>query len=135
MAEQKKAASFADLEKADGVEYDYVDAYGITVKIGSLTSADMLEWVEANEDKDKRKQAGLRMLVKSIVDEEGNRLPGIDTPEGFDKHLGVFRRKSSTGNSKVIRACLDLNGLGDAKAPNVSSEVATDTSSTDSPAS
>jgi len=128
---EKKVASFEELEKADDTEYDTVEAYGITTRIGSLCSADMIEWVESNDDKDKRKEAGLRILVKSVVDEDGNRIPK-DKHEHF---LEVFRRKGTKSNGKMVDAILRLNGLRGKGAviPNALSEEATDTSLTGSP--
>lgn len=133
---KKKVATFQDLERANDTEYATVDAYGVTVEIGSLSSEDLLEWTEDNEDPAKRKRAGLRLLVKSLVsrDEEGN--PQRVTKENFDHMLRVMAGKSTNANNKVIDEALKLNGLGKAKGqqiPNVSSEGVSEGSPTDSP--
>lgn len=96
-----------DIIDANVINYDTVKAYGGKVRIGSLNSDDMLEWIEQNEDKDKRKRAGLRLLVRSLVDKDGNRVPENRIEEAVNK----FGKKDAKENGKVIEAALRLNGL------------------------
>ena len=125
----QKVASFAELEQADGIEFDTVEAYGKTISIGSLSSADMFEWVESNnsEDKTVRREAGLRLLIKSIVDENRARLPKAD----HERWLTLFRNKSNKENGKVVAAALKLNGfdkMAGVVLKNDSGEASTDAS-------
>lgn len=109
MSEQKKVVSLAELRtrKIDNVKYDYVDAYGTTVRIGSVSSADMLEWVEGNQDPAKKKISGLRLLVKSVTDEEGTRY----AKEDYDAVVEDFKNKDAQENGKVLAKVLILNGF------------------------
>lgn len=110
MSEQKKATvSLIELRKREinNVKYDYVEAYGQTIRIGSVSSADMLEWVEGNKDETKKKVSGLRLLVKSLTDEEGNRYRAED----YDAVVKDFSEKDAQENGKVIKTALILNGF------------------------
>lgn len=125
--------SFDKLRTADKTEYDVVKVYGEEVRVGSLTAAEILKWVEENDTD--RKNAGLRLIVRSVVDEEGNRLPVAS----HEEWMVVFNNKNPRENGKLVRAILALNGLGK-KAEEVqealkndSSETATDASPSDSP--
>lgn len=130
--------SLKDLKNksTDGKNYDTVDVYGGQVVIASLSSADMIEWLESNEDDVKKKEAGLRLIVKSIIEEETKE----SIPEGsYEEYLDAFRQKDARENGKLVKAILILNGLSTAAekmesaltAPkNDSSEVATDASPT-----
>lgn len=110
-----KVASFEELEKADDTTYDEVAALGLIIRIGSLSAADINEWVEANEDPQKKKEAGVRLAVKSIVNEDGARLPGCsdaDFEEAlFEAQVVTMRRKNASSVGKIVKAALALNGL------------------------
>lgn len=138
-----KALSFADLrqESCTGKTFKEVPAYGGVVTIGTLSSAFMIEWLEDNDDPVKKRRAGLRLLVRSLVDPT-TKEPA--PPEQLDELLEVFSRKDSRENSKVIAAALELNGLRakgqttttitpEDERKNGSSEAPTDASRTDSP--
>lgn len=128
--------SFAQLkDKAtNGVEYVTVKAYGGEVRLGSLSSADMMEWFADNEDAGKKKIAGLRLLVKSLVNEEGDRVPEDEVEE----MVKAFEKKDASHNGKVIAEALKLNGMtrkAKELLKNDSSETLTDVSPSSSPAS
>ena len=120
-------ASFDEIAQADDTEYAEVEAYGTTVRIGSLNSVDMIEWAEAKDEG--RMAAGLRLIVKSLVDAEGNRVP----KDKFEALLASFKLKNARSNTKVINAALKLNGFGADEAKNDSGEAASEGSATDSP--
>lgn len=98
-------ATFAELEQANDTEYVEVEAFGKTLRLGSLNSADMMEWIEGNETE--KKNAGVTLIVKSLVDKDGKRVP----KEKFDELVAAFRNKSAKSNTKVITAALKLNGF------------------------
>lgn len=112
-----KAFSIEQLKAVDDTQYGQVEAYGGVVDLGSLCSEDMIEWLEDNDDETKKKEAGLRLLVKSIGeaerDEAGNVVKFTRIPkEQHDEVRALFRKKDAVNNGKVIRAILELNGLG-----------------------
>lgn len=106
---EKKIASLAELleASADDTEYAVVDVFGTRVRLGSLPAGHMLDWLEANEDPTKRRDAGIRLVVQSIVDEDGNRVSDADIP----KYLLAFRNKNNVSVSKVVAEILKLNGM------------------------
>jgi hypothetical protein len=103
-----KVLSFDDILSANDTRYDEVEVWGGVVRIGSLTAGDMIEFVESNEGPAKR-TAGLRLIIKSLVDADGKRI-------GQDSHLDGLRKKDNESTSKVIKAILKLNGLDTKKA-------------------
>lgn len=127
--------SLDELLEANVVKYDRVEAYGGVVRIGSLSSYDIIEWTEGNSDKAKQKYAGLRLLVKSLVDKDGRRIPEEQVEAAIEK----FKAKDAQENGKVIKAVLQLNGMNVAAkkleaAKKDSSEATSDASPTASPA-
>ena len=69
-----KVLSLAEIEAADDLEYATIPAYkeGEFFRIRSVTAGDMVEW--SGSDETKRREAGLRLIVKSLVDGNGDRL-------------------------------------------------------------
>lgn len=140
MSEQKVGASFDEIYEADETKYEFVeDVYGLpSIEIGSLSSESMLEWIEENEDKEKSKLGGLRLLVRSLISRKNGkpeRVGKSDSPE-FARMLEVLKTKSTLSNNKAIKACFKLNGIEKARAaasPNGLSEGVTGTSPSDSP--
>jgi len=94
-------------KEVNNVKYDNVAAYGEDVRIGSVSSADMLEWVEGNADPLKKKISGLRLLVKSVTDDTGARY----SPEEYYEAVKDFAAKDAQENGKVLRKVLLLNGF------------------------
>jgi len=94
-------------KEVNNVKYDNVAAYGEDVRIGSVSSADMLEWVEGNADPLKKKISGLRLLVKSVTDDTCARY----SPEEYDEAVKDFAAKDAQENGKVLRKVLLLNGF------------------------
>ena len=95
--------SVDDMLAAPDVEYAEVEGWNGLIRIGSLTAGDMIEWSEANEGEAKR-TAGLRLIVKSLVNSEGKRI-------GTDKHIPLLRAKSHKVTESVVKAILKLNGF------------------------
>ena len=114
----KKVLSVEEMMAADDIEYVEVEAFGGIVRLGSIDAGDMIDFVEANEGPAKR-TAGLRMIIKSIVDAEGKRI-------GHDNQLEQWKHRSQKTCDKIITAILKLNGLDKASkaaAGNASSEA------------
>lgn len=104
MADEAKVFETMDeMLSASDVEYAVIEGWNGSIRIGSLTAGDMIEWSEANEGEAKR-TAGLRLIVKSIVNSQGQRI-------GQDKHIGVLRTKSHKVTERIVREILKLNGM------------------------
>jgi hypothetical protein len=112
-----KPISVADLlaaaEPLASVEYARTAGFkpGQVFVLASVTAGDMIEWSEANEGEAKR-TAGLRLVVKSVVDGE----PGVDPDaKGVrimdDTHLAVLRKLQHKTTEGVVKAILKLNGM------------------------
>lgn len=115
-----------EIAAAPDVQYIDVEAWGGFLRLGSLTAGDMIEFIEANEGPAK-KTAGLRLIINSLVDENGNRI-------GDEKRdLPMLRKKDSKTCNMLVQKILDLNGLdkkNEGGAKNGSSEANTDASPT-----
>lgn len=101
----EKILSMDDILAAEDVEYANVEGFkpGEVFRIQSLTAGDLIEWSEANEGEAKR-TAGLRLIVKSLVDKDGKRIAG-------DEHIATFRKKSHKVTERIVREILKLNGM------------------------
>lgn len=100
-----KILSMDELLGENDIEYAEVPGFkpGTAVRIGSLTAGDMIEWSEANEGEAK-KTAGLRLIVKSLVDGNGNRIGSLtDIPK--------LRTKSHKVTEALVKAILKHNGM------------------------
>ena len=94
---------------AESIKFDNVPAWGGVVRIGSLSADDMLSFIEGNEDPEKKRLSGLRLLVRSIVDADGNRI-------GDESMIPAFRKKDSATIMQLITAITKLNGLDEEEA-------------------
>lgn len=109
-----KQLSADDLAAQDDTRYDEVIVPRGMIKLGSVSSKDILEWIDENDDKVKGKFAGLRLLVKSIINPDGTRIP-----EG-ERESYVLRlvQQDNERNGILVDRCLKLNGVrGRGKEP------------------
>jgi hypothetical protein len=96
----------------------------------------MIAWLKINSSEgEEGKFAGLDLLVRSIVDKDGARIP----EERRAEFIEAFKNKDSADNRKAIKKARSLNGLDDlAKLAqslgNASGEAKTDASPSASPA-
>jgi hypothetical protein len=102
---EEHVLSMAEIEAEDGVEYATIPGFkeGQVFRIASLTAGDMIEWSEANEGEAKR-TAGLRLIVKSLVDESGKHI-------ATDAHIATFRKKTHKVTEAIVKAILKHNGM------------------------
>jgi hypothetical protein len=111
----EKVLSFDEFLAEPDIRYEDVEIGGGAIggkkrgilKIGSVSSADILEWFEENENPATKKFAGLRLAVKSIVNPDGSRIPA-------DKREAAVTRLSehdAMENGLLVNRCLMLNGL------------------------
>lgn len=98
-----KVLSVEEMLAAEDVEYAEIKGWNGIIRIGSLSAEEFLEWTEANEGEAK-KTAGIRLVVRSLVDAEGRRI-------GNDKMIGQFKKKSQAIMERIVKEILKLNGL------------------------
>jgi len=105
-----KLATFDELEQADDTEYITTEAFGTTLRLGSLNSDDIIEWFEIDGE-GRKAEAGLQLLIRSLVDTEGHRVP----KEKLPAMLEAFRKKNARTNSRLVKVVLKLNGFDTSK--------------------
>lgn len=98
--------SMEDIMSADSIEYATIEGFTktTTVRIGSLSAGDLLDWVEAN-DGDAKRTAGLRLICKSLVNGKNERFASDP------KNIAIFRTKSHKVILRIIQEIQKLNGL------------------------
>ncbi len=106
--------SIDEMLGADDVEYKVIPTWmvkdaktGTMVqgysRIGSLDAESIIEWRDENEGPAK-KTMGIRLLVKSLVDKDGNRI-------GTPKHYEAFKKKSNAVMERILGEIVKLNGM------------------------
>lgn len=72
-------------------------------RIGSLSAEDVIEWRDTLEGPAK-KTMGIRLLVNSLVDENGKRI-------GSPQHYEAFKKKSNAIMERILEQIVKLNGM------------------------
>lgn len=104
MSDDKKVfETVEDMLQSEDVDYATIEGWNGYIRIGSLTAGDLIEWTEANEGEAKR-TAGLRLIVKSLVNSKGERI-------GRDHHIPLLRNKSHKVTERIVKEILKLNGM------------------------
>lgn len=107
--EQDDELSLSDMLDTDDIEYATVPAWKKpngaqgTVRIRSLTAGDMIQFVQTNEGPAKH-TAGVRLIIKSVVDKHGNLM-------FKDDDLTKLKKRNSKITNSIVDAILKLNGL------------------------
>ncbi len=95
--------SLNDILGVDDTRYVTVDVWGGKMRLGSLSAAELVEHTERNQTSSGRKMAGVRLILKSMVDADGHRIGRMDQADALNK-------KSIVEISKVVAAIWKLNG-------------------------
>jgi hypothetical protein len=114
----KKVLTVEEMLSADDIEFDEVAAFGGTVRIGSIDAGKMIEFQEA-QNTPAKKNAGLRLIIESIVNEKGERLGN------WPVDLQRWKTRSQKTCERLVAAILKLNGMGDAAKKALSAAVRT----------
>lgn len=116
-----KPQTMDDVFQGGDIEYKRIPGFasGKTIVIGSITAGDFVEWQESN-DGPAKKNAGLKLIIRSLVDG----IPGTD-PGATGKRIGTdaglvkLKEMPIKHTERIIRAIIELNGLN-AKADGTS---------------
>lgn len=102
----KKILSIDEMLAPQDIEFMELDVpqWGGTIRLGSLPADSMMEWVES-ADGPAKKTAAIRLIIKSLVDAEGNRI-GDES-----KHLAAFKKRSASVLNEIAGKILELNKL------------------------
>lgn len=112
MSSTKKVLSFDEYVETPDVRYQEVETARGLINLGTVSSDDILEWLEENDKPANSKDAGLRLLIKSIVNPDGTRI-AVDQREAA---LVVLRKQDALQNGKLVKVALELNGVRKAAA-------------------
>ncbi len=99
----KKILSIEEMLAPQDTSFVEVLAWGGVVRLGSLDAGEVLEFHESNKGP-ARKTAGLRLLIKSLVDASGTRI-------GKAEHLDAFKKRDGKTIGKLTDAILKLNDM------------------------
>lgn len=113
-------ASSVDLDSFEAVmaqedtEFRTVKAWGgKMVRIGSLTSLQLITFIENNESTDEKvRQRNSRMLIAlSLVDKHGKRLVDTNNKDAVEGAITKLGDKDASTNGALAEKILILNGL------------------------
>lgn len=107
MSAETKQLSFDQYTETPDTRFDEIETPRGIVKIGSVSSADILAWFDENDDPVKKHFAGLRLVVKSVVNPDGSRVP----EDQREAAVVALAKHDSLENGRLAHACLVLNGL------------------------
>lgn len=96
--------SWDELLAVDDAEYVDVPVGKKIVRLGSLSSAEMLVWIRDQDDDEKAKTGGLVLVAKCIVDSDGKRIGKLED-------MIRLREKQPKTVKRLVRAAIDLNEL------------------------
>lgn len=114
----KKVLSFDEYVETPDVRYDEVETARGLVKLGTVSSDDILEWLGENDKPENSKDAGLRLLIKSIVNPDGSRIAVAQR----EAALVAIRQQDALQNGKLVKAALELNGVTQKAAANAKND-------------
>jgi hypothetical protein len=80
-----------------------VPEWGGSIRVAALSAGDMIDFVESNSGP-AQKTAGIRLIILSLVDEQGNR---IGKPEMIER----FRKRDTRAMNRVVDALMELNDM------------------------
>lgn len=107
----EKILSLEEILSSPNIEYKTVKAFGGTIRIASLNSDEVIDWLEGQKTPEQRKDSSAKLLAASLVDADGNRI-GLG-PDGLPAPAVVaqFRKKGHADMEKAVREIVKLNGL------------------------
>lgn len=106
--------SFDAIMAMEDTEYRTVKAWGgKMVRIGSLTSLQLLTFIENNESDDKklRTRNGRMLIVLSLVNKQGKRLIDTNDKDMVEGAITKLGDKDASANAELVEKILTLNGL------------------------
>lgn len=105
MSDDKVIGTWEELLEVDDAEYTEVPVgSGKSVRLGSISSNEMIKWIEDNGDDEKVKTNGLVLVAKCLVDAEGKRI-------GKVADMLQLRDKQPKTVKKLVDAAVALNNL------------------------
>lgn len=100
-----------EIINASEVEYRDIKIFGGTVRVGSLTSDEVVDWLEGQKTPEQRKEASADLVARSLVDAEGKRIGLDESGNPLPKLVTSLRRKKHSDLEAAVRELVKLNGL------------------------
>lgn len=102
---KRNLLSLTEIESVQDTVYEDVEAWGGTVRLGSLNAADLISFLQENKSEAGQRNANIRILIQSLVDDEGNRIGK------YPDHMSLFQKKSAKTVNDIASRIIALNGL------------------------
>ncbi len=99
-----KLLTLDEILKTDDVDYVTAEAFGGKLRFGSLSASTMMDFAEANKDPRRAKTAGVRIVLQSLVDEDGKRI-------GTEALIDPMMQKSSRTINHLVQIIMRLNRM------------------------
>jgi hypothetical protein len=100
-----------DIATADGTRYKVVPTHGGQWRIGTLSTAHVIDWMEKRKDPNGKVDASMFLIARSLVfgtePKNYTRVPDELVVEVMEQ----FKAKDDTDNGKLVDAILDLNDM------------------------
>ena len=103
------AMTLNDILEAQGIEYETLEAWGGKVAIVSVTAGEVLEWIEEKDDPVRKREAGLRLIARSLVGSDGQRL--CAKPDDETRVVNSLKSKDSRTCNAIVERIVKLNGI------------------------
>lgn len=105
--------SMEDIATADGTRYKVVNAHGGKFRIGTLSTAHVMDWVERRKDPgpNAKLAASMFLIVRSLVFGSDPATYTRVPDDRIDAEMNRFKMKDDTGNGKLVDAILLLNEM------------------------
>lgn len=110
-------ASLQDILSSGVTAVEYKEIAGFTdgtaIRIGSVSAGDMMVFQEASaEDDSKKREAGLRLICKSLVGPEPENLRYLDGSESVIRaNMAQLRAIRYKETERITREIIALNGM------------------------
>lgn len=105
----EKFLSVEDIIAAEDETFAVISAWGGKVRIGSLDAGTLIEFIKENANPATKYTAGLRLIMKSLVDANGKRL----VPKANqDRVIKDLEKKNAKEVTRVVNLITEMNGLG-----------------------
>lgn len=112
-AKKTKVFTLDDVATADGTRYETVPAHGGEWKIGSLSTAHVIDWTEMRklDTPDAKVDASMFLIARSLVFGDMDKPESlVRVPDDRVKEIAdSFKGKDDTENGKLVAKILALN--------------------------
>ena len=101
----RKVLTLDDIFEVKDTRYLEIDVpeWGGSIRVAALSAGEMIDFVDSNDGPAKR-TSGIRLIIASLVDEDGKR---VGKPEMMDK----FKKRDSRVMGRIVDEIMKLNDM------------------------